>query len=96
MKKLNIKAINPADIGLSGVEGRRVGAWMSCAVADVVPPRYRAAYASLFVEAATAVGLQGVGTPNAAVDGVPSIPSTTDAVAAESAIEEPLHSMIPR
>ena len=63
MKKLNIKALNPSDIGLSVAGGRHGGAWMSCAAAlNVVPPRHRAACASAFAEAATAASLPAAGT----------------------------------
>ena len=49
MKKLNIKALNPSDIGLGGAGGRHGGAWMSCATAlNVVPPGHRVACASAF------------------------------------------------
>ena len=70
MKKLNIKTLNPTDIGLSVAGGRRGGAWMSCAAAlNVVPPGHRAACASAFAEAATAAGLPATGTSHAAADG---------------------------
>ena len=85
MKKLNIKALNPSDIWLSGAGDRRGGAWMSCAAAlNVVPPGHRAACASAFAEAATAAGLQGV---DAAADGAPL--AIVDAVTADNAADEP-------
>ena len=87
-KKLNIKALNPSDIGLSGAGGRCGGAWMSCAAAlNVLPPGHRATCASAFAEAATAVGLQGVGTPDAAADGAPR--ATASAASADNAADEP-------
>ena len=88
MKKLNIKALNPNDIGLSVAGGRRGGAWMWCAAAlNVLPPRHRAACASAFAEAATAASLPAAGTCDAAADGAP--PATADAVTADNAAYEP-------